>query len=139
MIGKVSAMAGPSVPVRIDSLDYHWHSRFQMDTTIVPGIGRRVNDEKGNEVYRLIYWHPGFYQARSSSDQQVNIEIRNGVYLFGTAGMPVTAMTERIKENEIRVPGGGIDAEPYFRTTFFEEVSEGYVLMVLSFPALRIY
>ena len=48
-------------------------------------------------------------------------------------------MTERIKETEIRVPGGGIDAEPYFRTTFFEEVSEGYVLMVLSFPALRIY
>lgn len=110
-----------------------------MDTTIVPGIGRRVNDESGKEVYRLIYWKPGFYQARSVNGATVNIEIRNGMYLFGAAGMPVTAMTERISSQYKWLPERGFDDEPYFKTTFFEEVTEPYALMVLSFPALRVY
>ncbi len=110
-----------------------------MDTTIVPGIARRVNDGNGNEVYRLIYWQQGFYQARSTGDKSVNIEIRNGIYMFGQERMPVTAMMERINPENQWIPKRKPEAEPWFRTVFFEEVSEAYGLMVLSFPALRIY
>ncbi len=132
-------MVLPSAPVRIESQNCLWHSQFHMDTAVIPGIGRRINDEQGNEVYRLIYWHAGFYQARNNADQTVNIEIRNDVYLFGAAGMPVTAMTERIDGEALWAPGRGRNERPYFRTTFYEDVSEAYGLMVLSFPALRIY
>jgi hypothetical protein len=50
-IGSVSSLVSPAVPVRIESKKIHWYSRFDIDTTIIPGIGRRVQDNQtGNEV-----------------------------------------------------------------------------------------
>ena len=61
------------------------------------------------------------------------------MYLFGRRGMPVDAITERITSAEqIPLLSGGLTAEPCFRTTFFEEPSEGLLMLVLSFPALKI-
>ena len=137
-VGLVSAVVSSSAPVRIESRNLHWYSQFDMDTTVIPGIGRRVMDNaSGQEVYRLIYWHREFYQARSRNES-IGIEIRNGAFLFGNNGMPVTAMTERIDRNG-RTPQRGAEAEAYFRTVFYEEVSEAFALMALSFPAMRFY
>ena len=139
-VGSVRGLVMPSAQARIESANIHLYSSFDLDTTIIPGTGRRVKDNAtGEEVYRLIYWRPGLYQVRSRTDS-VDVEIRNGQYLFGIPGNPVTALTERC--------GGAVpwapeyrymDAEPYFRTVFFEDVSEGYAMMALSFPALRFY
>ncbi len=44
-------------------------------------------------------------------------------------------MTERIHGGSRLVRG--LAAEKWFRTVFFDPVSEGYMMMALSFPALR--
>ena len=137
-IGTVSAIVSPKALVRIESAGVHWYSRFDIDTTIIPGIGRRVNDNaSGEEVYRLIYWRPGLYQLRCTADS-VGVEIRDGKYLFGREGMPVTALTEHFSSASW-ITRQDADYEPYFRTVFYEDVSETYAMMVLSFPALRFY
>ena len=53
--------------------------------------------------------------------------------------MPVTAMSRRIQEADWRPVYKDMEVVPYFRTTFYEDVSEAYRMMVLSFPALRFY
>lgn len=137
-IGSVSSLVSPAVPVRIESQKIHWYSRFDIDTTIIPGIGRRVQDNQtGKEVFRLIYWRPGLYQVRTNSDS-VQVEIKEGRYLFGQQGMPATALSERISDIGWQ-PASALEYEAYFKTTFYEEVNEAFALMVLSFPALRFY
>lgn len=137
-IGSVSSLVSPAVPVRIESQKIHWYSRFDIDTTIIPGIGRRVQDNQtGNEVFRLIYWRPGLYQVRTNS-ASVQVEIKEGRYLFGQQGMPATALSERISDIGWQ-PSSSFEYETYFKTTFYEEVNEAFALMVLSFPALRFY
>jgi len=126
-------------PVRIEGQGYSWYSRFGLDNTIVPGTGRRVKDSRtGQEVYRIIYWQPGLYQVRPAEGSSVQVEIRDGAYLFGPPEMPATALSWRISEAEW-VPPKGPGIEPYFRTVFYEEVSLAFQMMVLSFPALRFY
>ena len=137
MIGSVSSVVAPSASVRIESGQVKWYSRFDIDTRIVPGTGRRVKDNRtGDEVYRIIYWQQGLYQVRAVDDRSIQVEIRKGAYLFGKPMMPVTAMTERISEADW-IPKKNLEVSPCFRTTVFEEISEGYLMMVLSFPALR--
>ena len=59
------------------------------------------------------------------------------MYFFGRAGMPVSAITERIIETDWN-PLAGMQIEPVFRTRFFEqEDSPGFLMMVLSFPAMK--
>ena len=102
------------------------------------GTSRQVKDNQtGLEVYRIIFWQPGKYEIRTAETSRYT-EIRNGIYLFGKPLMPVTAMTERIGEAEW-IPPKNAEVEPYFRTTFYEDVNEAYRMMVLSFPALRFY
>lgn len=138
LIGSVSSAGSPSSPVRIESGDLSWYSRFDLDTTIIPGTGRRVKDNRtGEEVYRIIYWRPGLYEVRAGQIS-IQVEIRKGSYLFGLPMMPVTAMAERITEAEW-IPPKKLGVEPYFRTRFFEDVSREYLMMALSFPALRMY
>lgn len=135
-VGSVSAVVSSSAPVRIESQHFSWYSRFDMDTTVIPGVGRRVMDNNtGREIYRLVYWHRDFYQARSSTDS-VGIEIRDGAFLFGNEGMPVIAMTQRMEQTP-RITGH--ETEAYFKTTFYEDVTEAFALMALSFPAMRFY
>ena len=137
LIGSVSSVVAPSAAVRIEGGQVKWYSRFDIDTRIVPGTGRRVKDNRtGDEVYRIIYWQQGLYQVRAVDDRSIQVEIRKGAYLFGKPMMPVTAMTERISEADW-IPKKNLEVRPYFRTTVFEEISEGYLMMVLSFPALR--
>ena len=137
-VGSVSAIVSASAPVRIESQHCSWYSRFDMDTTVIPGVGRRVMDNNtGQEIYRLIYWHRGFYQARSSTDS-VGIEIRDNAFLFGNEGLPVIAMTERM-DRASWIPRIDAEAEAYFKTTFYEDVTEAFALMALSFPAMRFY
>lgn len=137
--GYVRSLVVPASPVNIFSRANQWFSRFDIDNTVVPGTSRRVRDNvSGRELYRLIYWEPGLYQVRSGEDS-IRVEIRDGKYLFGQQGMPVTALTERIGEADWIPAAGELETEPYFRTIFFEEVPEAYMLMALSFPALRFF
>ena len=94
----------------------------------------------GEELYRIIFWQPGLYEIAARTDTggwSMTVEERNGMYLFGKAGMPVSAITEWISEAEW-IPPSGIQPEPVFRTRFFEqEDSPGFMMMVLSFPAMK--
>ena len=139
LIGCVRSVVMPSAAVRIEGGPVQWYSRFDIDTSIVPGTGRKVKDNRtGEEVFRIIYWQPGLYQVRSADDRSIQVEIRNEAYLFGKPLMPVTAMTERISEAEW-IPKSHMEVSPCFRTTVFENVSEEYLMMALSFPALRMF
>ena len=133
--GKVVSVVSPREPVRIEGPGIHWYSRFDIDMEIVPCISRRVKDNTtGEEIYRIVWWRPDLYEVRTK-ETSIQAEIRNGAYLFGKPFMPVTAMTERT-EGEPR-PVDGRDAECRFKTIFFDPVSPEYMMMALSFPALR--
>ena len=139
-IGSVSTDVMPSSPTLIKGEGIDWYSTFSMEHTIVPGTGRWVkNNQNGLEVYRIIFWKQGMYQVRTSDNRSVQVEIREGDYLFGKPEMPVTAMSRRIQEADWRPVYKDMEVVPYFRTTFYEDVSEAYRMMVLSFPALRFY
>ncbi len=140
-LGGTNCQAGTASMVRIIGDDLVWYSRFGVDTELVPGISRRINDNmSGKEVYRLIFWNRNLFEVAAETEGghvSLNVEERNGMYLFGEPGMPVAAITERITEAEW-VPESGIRMEPVFLTTFFEgAASEGFRMMVLSFPALK--
>ena len=138
-IGFVRNGLSNSEPVRIAGEGIDWYSRFGLDTTIVPGTGRKVKDNRnGCELFRIIYWQPGLYQIRTVAGDSVQVEIRDGAYLFGPPGVPVTAMTHRISEAEW-IPPAGTEILPYFRTIVYEAVSPDYLMIILSFPALRFY
>mgnify|MGYP007012514272 CR=1 FL=1 len=138
LVGSVSGVVSTSAPALIAGRTIQWYSRFDIDNMIVPGTSRRVMDNQtGLEVYRLVFWQPGKYEVRTK-EESLQAEVRNGMYLFGRPFMPVTAMTERISEAEW-IPPKKITVEPCFRTTFYEDVNEAYMMMALSFPALRIY
>ena len=129
------AVISHSSLVRIEAPGISWYSSFNMDNTIVPGISRHVKDEAGEDIYRIIYCQLGFYRM-IRDDANVLVERRNGAYLFGTQGMPVTAMMERIEEWPWKPP----DAEPYFVTRVFEEdISREFLMAILAFPELRFY
>ena len=97
------------------------------------------DNRTGQEVYRIIYWRPGLYQVRPEVGNSAQVEIRDGSYLFGPPEMPATALTERITKADW-LPPIGKSVEPYFRTKVYEDdVSPAFLMMVLSFPALRFY
>ena len=134
-IGHVASAGSPREPVRIEGPEISWYSRFDMDTEIVPGVSRKIMDDKtGGEVYRIVWWQPNLYEVRTR-EKSIQAEIRNGCYLFGAPFMPVTAMTERAEGGTRLVRG--MDAPMHFRTRFFDPVSDAYVMMALTFPALR--
>ena len=140
-IGETTCMISTSSNVRIIGDDITWYSQFKIDTDIVPGISRRIKDNlTEEELYRIIFWQPGQYAivARTESGNwSMNVEERNGMYLFGRSGMPVSAITERVEEAEW-LPPSAIQTEPAFRTRFYEqEDSPGFQMMVPSFPALK--
>ena len=139
-IGFVRNALSRAEPVRIEGLGCSWYSRFGLDTTIVPGTGRRVKDSRtGQEVYRIIYWQPGLYEVLPEVGNSAQVEIRDSDYLFGPPEMPATAMMRRITEAEW-LPTVGMNVEPYFCTTVYEDdISPAFLMMVLSFPALRFY
>ena len=134
-VGNVSSVISLREPVRIEGPEISWYSRFDVDTDIVPGISRKVKDNRtGEEIYRIVWWRPNLYEVRTR-EKSIQAEIRNGSYLFGDPGMPVTAMTERLSGESRLVRG--MEAEMWFRTLFFDPVGDGYMMMALSFPALR--
>ena len=139
-IGFVRNALSRAEPVRIEGPGCSWYSRFGLDATIVPGTSRRVKENgTGQEVYRIVYWQPGLYQVRPAVGNSAQVEIRDGAYLFGPPEMPATALTQRITEAEW-LPPVGTNVEPYFRTKVYEDdVSPAFLMMVLSFPALRFY
>ena len=134
-IGRVVSVVSPREPARIEGGGIHWYSRFDIDMEIIPGVSRKVkNNDTGEEIYRIIWWKNDLYEVRTK-ERSVQVEIRDGRYLFGDPLMPVTAMTERVRGESRLVQG--MEAEMWFRTLFFDPVGEGYRMMVLSFPALR--
>lgn len=138
-VGFVRNGLSRSEPVRIEGYGFSWYSLFGLDSTIVPGTCRRVKDSRtGLEVYRIIYWQPGLYEVRPADGGSVQVEIRDGAYLFGPPEMPTTALSWRISEAEW-IPRKGPGTEPYFHTVFYEEVSPAFRMMALSFPSLRFY
>lgn len=140
-IGETTCQIGRSSTVRVIGEDIVWYSSFTIDTDIVPGVSRRIKENlTDHELYRIIFWRPGLYEftARTDTgDWNMTVEERNSMYLFGRSGMPVAAITERINEADW-IPSSGMQIEPAFRTTFFEnEDSPGFMMLVLSFPALK--
>ena len=121
LIGTVSCIISHSSLVRVEAPGISWYSSFNMDTTIVPGISRKVKEDRsGSHVYRIIYCHPGFYRMiprETAGDRGILVERRENAYLFGDQGKPVMAITERIEE----WPWKPADAEPYFVTKFYEK------------------
>ena len=106
-----------------------------MDTDVVPGVSRKVKDNyTGEEVYRIVWWKPDLYEVRTWQ-KSIQVEIRNGNYLFGVPMMPVTAMTERVSGESRLVRG--LEAEKWFRTVFYDPLPDHLMMMILSFPALR--
>ena len=133
--GSVASVVSLQEPARIEGKNISWYSRFDMDTDVVPGISRKVKDNRtGEEVYRIIWWKPNLYEIRTR-EKSVQVEIHDGRYFFGTPLMPVTALTERTAGESRLVRG--MEAERWFRTAFFEPASDIYMMMALSFPALR--
>jgi len=140
-IGETACQISTSSTVRVTGEDIAWYSQFKIDTDIVPGVSRRIKDNlTGEELYRIIFWQPGLYEFSARTDTggwSMTVEERNGMYMFGRNGMPVSAITERITETDW-VPPTGLQVEPAFQTRFFEqEDSPGFMMMVLSFPALK--
>ena len=134
-VGNVASVVSLREPARIEGRNLSWYSRFDMDADIVPGVSRKVKDNlTGEEVYRIVWWRPNLYEVRTKKSS-VQVEIRNGSYLFGDPMRPVMALTERVSGESRLVRG--MEAEKWFRTVFFEPVSDGYMMMTLSFPALR--
>ena len=134
-IGSAAFIVSPWEPARITGPEVDWYSRFDIDSELVPGVSRKVKDNRtGDEVYRIVYWRPGLYEVRTR-ERSIQVEIRDGNYLFGTPGMPVAALTERTQGEPKQIRG--MDADRYFRTVFFDPATNGYMMMVLSFPALR--
>ena len=136
-IGEASSDIALTSTVRISGNDIDWYSQFGIDQQVVPGVSRRVKDNRtGEELYRIIYWQPGMYEftARTPAGIWTMLaEERNGMYLFGQHGMPVLAITERMKEAD----WAPVNMEPFFQTRFFDPVSNGLKMMVLSFPAMK--
>ena len=140
-LGLVNSDIGPVSTVRVQGRSVQWYSQFNIDTNILPGVSRKIKDNRtGREIYRIIYWGPGLYEfAVGARTTSLFVEERKGMYLFGAQGMPVAAMTERISPDEAGELKEG-EGEPYFRTTFFDEIpGEGDLMLVLSFPAMRFY
>lgn len=140
-IGETMCQIGRSATVRIVGEDIVWYSPFRLATDIVPGISRRIRDNQTEEeLYRVIFWRPGLYELSARTDEgdwSMTVEERDDKYYFVREGMPVAAVTERLYEAEW-VPPTGNRIGPAFRTTFYEqEDSPGFLMMVLSFPALK--
>ena len=136
-IGETSSDIALTSTVRVSGEEIDWYSQFGIDRQIVPGVSRRVKDNRtGEELYRIIYWQPGIYEFTAKAPSGIwtmLMEERDGKYMFGQQGMPVIAITERTQEAEWTPP----NMEPVFQTKFFEPVSEGLRMMVLSFPAMK--
>jgi len=141
-LGETSCRAGRDSIVRVTGENINWYSSFTIDTEIIPGISRRIKDNMTEEeLYRIIFWRPGLYEFAAKTEMgrewSMTVEERNGMYLFGKNGMPVSAITERIRDAEW-APPAAMQTEPAFRTAFYEqEDSPGFLMMVLSFPALK--
>lgn len=141
-IGETACEIGRSATVRITGEDIAWYSPFRIVTDIVPGVSRRVRDNQTEEeLYRVIFWRPGLYELTARTDAGENwsmtAEEVNGRYMFVRPGGPVAAVTERLQEAEW-IPPTGTRIEPAFRTRFYEQQdSPGFLMMVLSFPALK--
>ena len=140
-VGETACEIGRSSTVRITGEDIAWYSPFRIVTDIVPGVSRRIMDNRTEEeLYRIIFWRPGLYEfaARTNAGNwSMTVEEVGGRYMFVRPGMPVAAVTERRPESDW-IPSTGTRIEPAFRTVFYEqEDSPGFVMMVLSFPALK--
>ena len=140
-VGETSCEIGRSSTVWITGEDIAWYSPVRIVTDIVPGVSRRIMDNyTEEELYRVIFWRPGLYEftARTDTgDWSMIVEEVGDRYMFVRPGMPVAAVTERLQEAEW-IPPTGTRIEPAFRTSFYEqEDSPGFLMMVLSFPALK--
>ena len=140
-IGGARCVVSPSSTVRISGGDVDWYSQYNIDRMILPGVSRRVMDSgTGEEMYRIVFWRPGLYEvaaATGSGEWTMTAEERDGQIFFCRRGMPVAAITERIDSAEW-IPASGTPLEPRFRTRFYElEDNDGFLMMVLTFPALK--
>ena len=108
-----------------------WRYEFCRDGE---SIGHVASAGSPREPVRIEGPQPNLYEVRTR-EKSIQAEIRNGCYLFGAPFMPVTAMTERAEGGTRLVRG--MDAPMLFRTRFFDPVSDAYVMMALTFPALR--
>ena len=99
-----------------------------------------MDNRTEEELYRIIFWRPGLYEITARTDDgdwSMTVEELNGKYMFAQNGMPAAAVMERLFETEW-IPPIGARPEPAFRTTFFsQEDSPGFLMTVLSFPALK--
>lgn len=138
-LGSVKADVLPSQPLQISAKGIDWYSSFDMSHMVVPGICRYVkNRQNGQEVYRVIFCESDLYQVSTSDNRTIQVEKRDENLLFGKPGEPAIAVSKRIREARWRPRIGYCDVQPYFSTVFYEDVNLEYMMMVLSFPSLKI-
>ena len=108
-IGFVRNGLSSTEPVLIEGAGFSWYSLFSIDQTIIPGTSRRVKDNQSSrEVLRIIFWQRGLYQVVSDAGESVQVEVRDGAYMFGPPGSPATALMQRISEADW-IPSSGYD------------------------------
>ena len=125
----------PSPPVYIHGKDRNWVSKFDNETTIVPGLTRTVKDEKTSaEAARITLKDVGRFIINNSIDVFCDQE---GKYTFYANNALIGRIT-RFEGSCSRLPeAGGCDVEPYFDVTITDGLDEEQVMLITAFPMLR--
>ena len=139
-IGSVVMVFPQSEQMQIESEHCHWSSWSDKWQTLAPGMYRLVLDNStGEEVYRLIYRSSGEYLLKTEDGRIMTVEIQDDRFCFRENGGLLLATTERIQQAGYRPRiNRCMDVEARFKTTFQGEVTEKEVMMVLSFPTLKL-
>ena len=127
----------PVYTILIRGEGINWEYRYDKDETIAPGTQQLVwSRDSAKEAFHIICLKQGLYQIKTEDKRLYQVRIRDGEYYFGRQDLPANALTRRIREADWLPEYKGMDVVPYSRTFFSEDVSEKYMMMVLSFPAL---
>ena len=132
---RVGCSVIPSPPVYIHGKDRNWVSKFDNETTIVPGLTRTVKDEKtGAEAARITLKDVGRFTINNSIDVFCDLE---GKYTFYANNALIGRIT-RFEGSCSRLPEvAGCDVEPYFDVMIKEGLDEEQVMLMTAFPLLR--
>lgn len=134
----INRFALPTFPVAIHGFGHEWISEFDPKDTVVPGMVRRVADNKSGEtVCQIIFAGVDRYEILLN-DERVAVHINGGSYAF-FSGEAIVARIESAREIPADVPEKlrDYDCELVCRATLSEPMKPELVLAILSFPLLR--
>jgi len=128
----------PSAPIIITTPFGEYISKFDMFTTIVPGLTRYVEVKgSGEEAWRIIYRDlESTHFEIICKHGVIMANIQDGEYLFFIAGKQV-AVIRGLQGSGTVVVKNGLELEPFFDVDISDELAEEYWGPVVSFPQLR--